>query len=112
MCRALCIPQKKIVKAARGGAATASSVTAAISSVVDRFRRSPKMHAIARPISQGQASFNSDYPQTFQRWVQFSTWQFCAAGGYDICNSNRIDDRAPCDQRFCPSFTHCDRCAT
>lgn len=57
-------------------------------------------------------AFGEDYPQTFERWVQFSIWQFCAAGGYDICNSNRIDDRARCDQRFCPSFTHCDRCAT
>ena len=53
--------------------------------------------------------FNPAFPTTFPRFVQHAIWLFCAAGGLDQCNGNRIDDRAPCRQRFCPAGPDCDR---
>lgn len=54
-------------------------------------------------------AINPSFPRTFPRFVQHAIWMFCAAGGRDICNGNRIDDRAACRQRFCPSSPVCDR---
>ena len=53
--------------------------------------------------------FNSSFPAIFPRWVQFATWQFCAAGGWSICHGNNINDETGCLQRFCPSFSCCDK---
>ncbi|RYB02481.1 hypothetical protein D3272_21355 [Lichenibacterium ramalinae] len=53
--------------------------------------------------------FNPDFPATFPRFVQHAIWRFCAAGVLDICNGVRIDDRAPCRQRLCPTGPNCDR---
>ena len=53
--------------------------------------------------------FNPAFPTVFPRFVQFSIWAFCAAGGLDQCNGNRIDDRHPCRLRFCPASPDCDR---
>ena len=53
--------------------------------------------------------FNAGFPRVFPRWVQYALWQFCAAGGLDICNGRRIDDSYGCRQLFCPSFETCAR---
>ena len=53
--------------------------------------------------------FNPGNPKCFPRFVQFAIWNFCSAGGWGICNGNSIDDRAACQQIFCPSFNDCDR---
>ena len=53
--------------------------------------------------------FNSTFPATFPRFVQHAVWTFCAAGGRDICNGNRVDDRDACGQAFCPTGQICDR---
>ena len=55
--------------------------------------------------------FNPAFPQTFPRFVQNAVWRYCAANGLDICNGNRIDDAARCDNRHCQLFRHCDRVA-
>ncbi|WP_200905698.1 hypothetical protein [Methylobacterium sp. ARG-1] len=54
-------------------------------------------------------AYNPDFPATFPRFVQAALWGFCAEAGWDICNGNRIDDRAGCQQRRCPAFEVCDR---
>ena len=48
--------------------------------------------------------FNPSFPATFPRFVQHAIWLFCAAGGRDICNGNRVDDRSACRQHFAPSL--------
>ena len=53
--------------------------------------------------------FNRDFPRVFPRFLQFCCWNFCAAGGLDQCNGNRVDDRRPCRLRFCPAGPDCDR---
>ena len=55
--------------------------------------------------------FNPGNPTCFPRFVQFAIWSFCSGGGsgWDICNGNRIDDRAACRHVFCPTFQKCDR---
>ena len=55
--------------------------------------------------------FNPSNPRVFPRFVQFGIWQFCAEGGWAICNANKIDDSAGCKQRFCPAFTRCAKMA-
>jgi hypothetical protein len=55
--------------------------------------------------------FNPAFPQTFPRFVQSAVWRYCAADGLDICNGNRIDDEAACDNRHCQLFRRCDRVA-
>ena len=52
---------------------------------------------------------NPAFPASFPRFVQFAIWRFCAQGVLDICNGNRIDDRARCENRYCPVFADCDR---
>ena len=54
-------------------------------------------------------AFNPAFPATFPRFVQHAIWRFCSTGGLDMCNGNRVDDRAPCRQRFCPAGPDCDR---
>lgn len=53
--------------------------------------------------------FDASYPAYFPRFVQFALWHFCARDGLDICNGNRINDRARCENLYCPGFRHCDR---
>ena len=55
--------------------------------------------------------FNAKFPACFPRFLQFAIWWFCAADGWAICNSNKIDDRLPCTQVFCPAFSQCDKIA-
>jgi len=55
--------------------------------------------------------FNPAFPSTFPRFVQSAIWRYCAANGLDVCNGNRIDDNAPCDNEHCQLFRRCDRIA-
>jgi hypothetical protein len=55
--------------------------------------------------------FNPAFPQAFPRFVQHAIWRYCAGDGLDICNGNRIDDDAGCDNRQCQLFRQCDRVA-
>jgi hypothetical protein len=55
--------------------------------------------------------FNPTFPKRFPRFVQNAVWRYCAGDGLDICNGNRIDDDAACDNRQCQLFRHCDRVA-
>jgi hypothetical protein len=56
--------------------------------------------------------FNPTFPSTFPRFVQSAIWRYCAEDGLDICNGNRIDDDARCDNRHCQLFRRCDRIAS
>jgi hypothetical protein len=53
--------------------------------------------------------YNADYPADFPRFVQKAIWRFCAQAGLDICNGNRIDDRASCTLSDCPLGKLCQR---
>lgn len=53
--------------------------------------------------------FNRAFPRYFPRFVQYAIWRFCAEEGLDVCNSNRIDDRDRCQNRWCRLFRICDR---
>ena len=55
--------------------------------------------------------FNPALPATFPRFVQSAIWRYCAENGLDVCNGNRIDDDAPCDNTHCQLFRRCDRIA-
>lgn len=48
-----------------------------------------------------------DGPACFPRLVQHAVWRFCAEGGLDICNGNRINDRIGCMQLDCPLSEGC-----
>ena len=52
---------------------------------------------------------NPSFPAFFPRYVQAAIWRFCAAGGWNVCNGNRIDDDHGCQQRFCPAGLSCER---
>jgi len=54
-------------------------------------------------------AFNPSFPKLFPRFVQHAIWRYCAAGGLNICNGNRIDDRQPCQITYCQLFGICDR---
>jgi hypothetical protein len=53
--------------------------------------------------------FNRAFPSYFPRFVQYAIWRFCAQDELDVCNSNRIDDREQCQNRWCQLFRCCDR---
>jgi hypothetical protein len=53
--------------------------------------------------------FNPAFPANFPRFVQHAIWRYCAQQGLDTCNGNRIDDRARCENAWCPVFGWCDR---
>jgi hypothetical protein len=55
--------------------------------------------------------FNPAFPATFPRFVQTAIWQYCAENGLAVCNGNRIDDDARCDNGHCQLFRRCDRIA-
>ena len=54
-------------------------------------------------------ALNRDFPIVFPRFVQFALWRFCAQGGLNECNGNRIDDLRRCANIFCRLYTRCDR---
>ncbi|HEV7252003.1 MAG TPA: hypothetical protein VGN97_02735 [Mesorhizobium sp.] len=55
--------------------------------------------------------FTPSFPACFPRFVQFAIWRFCSTSELDVCNGNRIDDRARCRNSSCPVFSVCDRVA-
>jgi hypothetical protein len=55
--------------------------------------------------------FNQRFPKTFPRFVQHAIWRYCAENGLDVCNGNRIDDGARCDNVYCQVRGMCDRVA-
>jgi hypothetical protein len=55
--------------------------------------------------------FDPSYPATFPRFVQHAVWRYCAEGGLDVCNGNRIADAARCYYAHCQLFRQCDRVA-
>ena len=54
----------------------------------------------ARPYGKG-------FAQSFPRLVQHAIWRYCAEGGLNICNGNRIDDRRGCANKQCQLRPHC-----
>ena len=36
-------------------------------------------------------------------------WRYCSQQGLDICNGNKIDDRARCENKDCELYSNCDR---
>jgi hypothetical protein len=56
-------------------------------------------------------TFNPDFPATFPRFVQHAVWRYCAQLGLNVCNGNRIDDLASCDNVYCRVYDQCDRVA-
>jgi hypothetical protein len=53
--------------------------------------------------------FNPRFPKTFPRFVQHAVWRYCAENGLDVCNGNRINDDARCDNVYCQLHRMCDR---
>src|SRR5262249_40835959 len=53
--------------------------------------------------------FNPQFPKTFPRFVQHAIWRYCAENGLDVCNGNRINDDARCDNVYCRVCEICDR---
>ena len=66
---------------------------------------------LLRDLSQcvDAAAFNPTFPHHFPRFVQIAVWRFCAEGGLDVCNGNRIDDLRRCDNVHCQLRKGCDR---
>jgi hypothetical protein len=67
------------------------------------------LHLLAANIDARE--FNPAFPPTFPRFVQSAIWRYCAENGLAICNGNRIDDAARCDNGHCQLFRCCDRVA-
>jgi hypothetical protein len=57
------------------------------------------------------SAFNPTFPRVFPRFVQSAVWRYCAEGGLDICNGNRIRDEARCENVYCRLHASCDRIA-
>jgi hypothetical protein len=57
------------------------------------------------------SAFNPAFPKVFPRFVQSAVWRYCAEGGLDVCNGNRIHDRFRCDNIYCRLHSSCDRIA-
>jgi hypothetical protein len=53
--------------------------------------------------------FDRRFPRTFPRFVQYAIWRYCSQQGLDICNGNKIDDRARCVNKDCKLHGNCDR---
>ena len=47
--------------------------------------------------------------QNFPRFVQHMIWRYCSESGLNVCNGNRIDDTARCDNAYCQARRMCDR---
>jgi hypothetical protein len=65
------------------------------------------IEAVARRIDARR--FNRAFPKSFPRFVQNAIWRYCSQQCLNICNGNRIDDRAQCENISCPLFKVCDR---
>jgi hypothetical protein len=65
------------------------------------------IEAIAHEIDARQ--FNPEFPRTFPRFVQHAIWRYCSQQGLDLCNGNKIDDRARCENKDCHLYSNCDR---
>jgi hypothetical protein len=57
------------------------------------------------------STFNPAFPIVFPRFVQSAVWRYCAEGGLDICNGNRIRDESRCENVYCRLHSSCDRIA-
>jgi hypothetical protein len=67
------------------------------------------IHTVAAQIDASQ--FNPRFPKAFPRFVQHAIWRYCAENGLDVCNGNRINDDARCDNVYCQVRPLCDRTA-
>jgi hypothetical protein len=56
-------------------------------------------------------AFNPTFPKVFPRFVQSAVWRYCAEGGLDVCNGNRIHDEYRCENVYCRLHSRCDRIA-
>jgi hypothetical protein len=65
------------------------------------------IHTVAAQIDASQ--FNPRFPKTFPRFVQHAIWRHCAENGLNVCNGNRINDDAHCDNVYCQVRSMCDR---
>jgi hypothetical protein len=63
--------------------------------------------AVARQVDT--RAFNPSFPRTFPWFVQHAIWRYCAQGGLDVCNGNRIDDSRACENLHCRMYNLCDR---
>jgi hypothetical protein len=54
-------------------------------------------------------AFDPSYPEYFPRFVQHALWRYCAQGGLNICNGNRIDDSRRCRNEACRLYANCSR---
>jgi hypothetical protein len=57
------------------------------------------------------SEFNPAFPTVFPRFIQSAVWRYCAEGGLDVCNGNRIRDESRCDNIYCRLHSRCDRIA-
>jgi hypothetical protein len=64
--------------------------------------------AVAAAAIDGR-TFNCAFPKYFARFVQHAIWRYCAAGEFDICNGNRINDRLACASIYCRLRCKCAR---
>ena len=53
--------------------------------------------------------FCPDGPAVFPRLIQKAIWLFCAEGGLNVCNGNRIGHRRRCALQECMLFDRCER---
>jgi hypothetical protein len=65
------------------------------------------LQIVAKQIDARQ--FNAQFPKIFPRFVQHAIWRYCAENGLDVCNGNRINDNARCDNVYCQLNRMCDR---
>jgi hypothetical protein len=68
--------------------------------IIDRFARQIDARAL-----------DPDLPAYFPRFIQHAVWAYCAQQELNICNGNRIDDRARCQQKSCSIYRECGRVA-
>jgi hypothetical protein len=65
------------------------------------------LSAVSEKIDARQ--FNGGFPKTFPRFIQHAVWSYCAGEGLNVCNGNRIDDDARCQNEDCRLYKLCDR---
>jgi hypothetical protein len=65
------------------------------------------IEAVARRLDARR--FNGSFPKTFPRFVQNAIWRYCSQQCLNICNGNKIDDRARCENKDCDLHSRCDR---
>ncbi len=67
--------------------------------------------SIIRAAAQGIKAdhFSRSYPTRFARFVQHALWRYCAEGGLNICNGNKIAAKRRCANQGCRLYSGCDR---